>query len=197
MAERNKNTDPGHVAKAKVKDISVSAKQCIEICRNLRYKSTIFAKKYLEEVIALKRAVPYRSFVKDTGHKRGMASGRFPRKAAAEFLRMIQSVEANAHAKGLDTANLKITKLLANKASIPFTGGRQRSATKRSHLEIEVREGAKRGKMAAGKSGAGKGSDENSNLKEGKPVSKAKIKVEETKVKETKIMETKVVEKSL
>ena len=48
--------------------------------------------------------------------------------------------------KGLDTANLKITKILANKASIPMTGGRHRRGTKRTHLELEVREFANKKK---------------------------------------------------
>jgi large subunit ribosomal protein L22 len=129
-----------HLARASAQNLSVSTKHCVEICRYLRYKSTSQAKKILEEVIKLKKAIPFKRYNRDVGHKPGMAAGRFPRKAAAEVLKLIKSVEANAQFKGLNTSSLKITKILANKAAIPLTGGRQRTGTKRTHLEIEVKE---------------------------------------------------------
>ena len=129
-----------HLASAKAQNIPVSTKHSVEISRHLRYKKTSFAKSFLEDVIRLKKAVPYYRFDQDLGHKAGMSAGRFPQKAAREFLRLVKSVEANAQSKGLNSSALKITKVLANKASIPLTGGRHRRGTKRTHLEIEVRE---------------------------------------------------------
>lgn len=143
MATKNNQLNPGHFAVARALDIPVSTKHCIEICRSLRYKNTAYAKRFLEDVADLKRAVPFKKFYKDTGHKAGMAAGRFPQKAAKEILDLVKSVEANALVKGLNTSDLKITKIIANKASIPLTGGRRRTATKRSHVEIEVKEGKK------------------------------------------------------
>ncbi len=137
---KNKGLGTGHLAMAKAQNIPVSTKHSVEISRHLRYKKTAFAKSFLEGVIRLKKAVPYYRFDQDLGHKAGMSAGRFPQKAAKEFLRLIKSVEANAQSKGLNSSALKITKILANKASIPLTGGRHRRGTKRTHLEIEVRE---------------------------------------------------------
>ncbi len=134
-------TNEAHRATAQMKDLAVSSKHCIEICNRLRYHSVEFAKKYLSEVAELKRAVSFKSFVRNVGHKRGMSTGRFPEKAARQFLILIKSVEANAQSKGLDVSNLKITRLLSNRASIPMTGGRQDGTTHRTHLEIEVQEG--------------------------------------------------------
>ena len=131
---------PEHCAFAKALNIPVSTKQCVEISNSLRYKRTSFAKMFLEEVIGLKRAVPFKKFNSDMGHKKGMAAGRFPQKAAKEFLKLIKSVEANAQVKGLNTSELKIITILANKASTPVTGGRMRRSTKRAHIEIVVRE---------------------------------------------------------
>ncbi len=139
--EAGKEEKKEHLASAALKNISVSTKHSVELSRFLRYRSVLFTKKFLEEVIAMKKAVPFRWFHRDVGHKKGMAAGRYPVKAAKEFLRLVKSVEANAHTQGLDTSSLKITKLIANKASIPLTGGRFRGKTKRTHLEIEVREG--------------------------------------------------------
>jgi|SRR3989338_3091206 len=128
-------------ATARQLNASISTKQSVEISYFLRYRSLRFAKEYLQQVIVLKKAIPFQRFTQDTGHKKGLAAGRFPQKAAAEFLRLLISVEANAQAKGMNTASLKITKLIANKAAIPLTGGRGRHATKRTHLDIEVQEG--------------------------------------------------------
>ncbi len=134
------NRGKEHTAVARALNLPVSTKHCIEICRNLRYKNTSEAKKFLEEVVALKRAVPYKRFIHNIPHKKGMSSGRFPQKAAKEVIKLLSAVEANAQVKGLNTSELKITKLLANIASIPHSGGRQRTGTKRTHLEIEVKE---------------------------------------------------------
>jgi len=139
--ETNKMQGTEHQARAKAMNIAVSTKHSIVISNFLRYKNTAFAKSFLEDVIKKRKAVPFTRFNRDTGHKRGMAAGRYPVKAAAEFLRLIKSVEANAQGKGLNTSSLKIVKILANKAAIPVTGGRQRSATKRSHIEVVVAEG--------------------------------------------------------
>jgi large subunit ribosomal protein L22 len=132
--------NPEHIAKASTRNVPVSTKHCVEISSHLRYKTTELAKSILEEVVELKRAIPFKKFNKDMGHKPGMAAGRYPKKAAQEVLNLIHSVEANAQFKGLNTSALKIIKILANKASIPATGGRKRTGTKRTHLEIEVKE---------------------------------------------------------
>jgi large subunit ribosomal protein L22 len=124
-------------ALAKATNLPVSTKQCVEISRSLRYKTTTAAKKFLEEVVTMQRPVAFKKFNRDMGHKAGMAAGRYPQKAAHEFLHLIKSVEANAQVKGL-SSSLKITKLLANKANTPLTGGRRRRGTKRTHLEVEV-----------------------------------------------------------
>lgn len=132
------NSGVGHLAKASSYSLPISTKHSIEISRNLRYKSTSEAKKILEQTISLKKAIPFRRFNKDVGHKRGMMSGRYPVKAASAFLKLILSVEANAQDIGLNAENLKISKILANKASSPATGGRTKGISKKSNLQIEV-----------------------------------------------------------
>ncbi len=140
MATTTSKTELGHLAAAKALNLPVSTKHCIEICDSLRYKDLSYAKKYLEEVVELKRPVSFKKFVRNTGHKKGMSSGRYPTKAASEILKLMKSVEANAHFKGLNTGSLKITKLVANRAPNPFGGGRHRTGTKRTHVEVEVKE---------------------------------------------------------
>ncbi len=134
------NAGTVHVAKASSRNLPISTKHSVEISRFLRYKSTSEAKRLLEGVVAKLQAVPFVRFNSDMGHKKGMSAGRYPVKAAACFLRLVNSVEKNAENIGLNTESLKIVKLLANKASTPMTGRRFRGSSKRSHIEIEVKE---------------------------------------------------------
>lgn len=138
-----------HTAHALARNVSISWKHGIEISNTLRFRSVEYAKKFLEDVAALRRPVSFTRYTLDVGHKAGMSSGRYPQKAAKEFLRLVKVVEANAQVKGLNTASLKITKLITNRGSKAPSAGRRRHTAKRSHIEIEVREGAAR-KEAAG-----------------------------------------------
>jgi len=137
----NKDLGTEHKAFAKMTNLAISTKHSVQISRYIRYKNVTFAKNFLEDVVAIKKAVPFRRFNRDLGHKAGMAAGRYPKNAAQQFLHLLKSVESNAQDKGLNTSNLKIVKILANKASIPQTGGRTRQGTKRTHLEVMVKEG--------------------------------------------------------
>lgn len=139
MAEnKNKGLAKEHSATARLLSAPISTKQSVELSRYLRYEEVAWAKIFLEDVMARRKPVPYKWATKDLGHKPGMAGGRFPQKAAGHFLQLLKSAEANAQFKGLNTGSLKISKLIANKASIPFSGGRGRHGTKRTHIEIEV-----------------------------------------------------------
>lgn len=140
LKEKNSGRNPEPSAKASCQNLPVSTKQCIETCKMLRYKNTLVAKKMLEEVMKFDRAVPFPKFARDVAHRPGIGSGRYPQKAAKELLYLIKSAEANAQSKGLDVNHLKITKILANRAPVPRTGGRFRHGTKRTHLEIELTE---------------------------------------------------------
>lgn len=168
MNPKNKTEkNRAHYATAQMKDLSVSSKHCIEICKVIRYRSTSFAKKFLEDVLEQNRAVPFPKFARNVGHKPGMGTGRYPVKASKFFLELLESVEANAQNKGLDASNLKITKVLANRASVPRTGSRQDGVTHRTHLEIEV----------------GEFQNKNKENKENKKESKAPTSASQTKAK--------------
>ena len=178
MAKKEQIKNPEHYAVASAKNLPFSTKHGIVISDFLRYKTIEQSKKLLEEVVVLKRAVPFKRFYHNMGHKAGMSSGRMPQKAAKFFLLLLKSVEANAHAKGLNSTNLKITRLLANRASVPLTGGRRRVATKRTHLEIEVKEVLKKEKKER------KGKAENAGKKKELKVDDAKKEQKKSVVKE-------------
>jgi len=205
VTENKKESNALHFAKASARSLPVSTKHSIEICNAIRYKTTTQARKILEDAFNLKTAIPFKRFNRDMGHKAGMASGRYPVKAIGHFLKLIKSVEANAQVIGLNTANLKIQKILANKAAIPTTGGRNRRATKRTNLDVEVKEvEIKKKKVLVKKAKPIKKETTKKEIPteqkiEIKPIEKEVIKNEEvkTEVKESKVeVQKKVVEKS-
>lgn len=135
--------DATKIAKAKGVALPISNKHSYEVCKYLRHKLLPVAMKHLEEVIILKRAVPYGRFDGDLAHKKTMAAGRYPVKTAEGILELLKSVEANARFKGLNTHQLEIIHLHAHQASRPFRYGRQtRRKMKRTHIEIVVQEKA-------------------------------------------------------
>jgi len=96
--------DPDATAKAMGKELKISPKHAIDLCRNLRGLEAEQAKEHLQEVIDGKRAVPTH---RKAGHRRGAggkdqyAQGRYPQKAAKTILSLIEEAEHNAEYKGL------------------------------------------------------------------------------------------------
>ncbi|MFA5142402.1 MAG: 50S ribosomal protein L22 [Candidatus Woesearchaeota archaeon] len=143
MADYNYSTQINgeKTARAVGRDLGISTKFSIEICRLIRYKNLKKAKALLELTLDMKRAIPFKRAVFDLGHKPGMAAGRFPLKACEGILEILNSVEKNAAFKNLDVNNLKIVHINAQKASRPYHPGRQSGTKhKRSHIEIVVAE---------------------------------------------------------
>ena len=137
----NQTTKKEETAVVYGKNVSISTKQSIEICKYIRNKKLDKAIKILERVIEHKHAIPYTRFNADVGHKTGIAAGRYPEKSCKEIIRLLKSVKANAQVKGLDESNLKIIKICANKGSKAWRYGRKRRRqAKRTNIEIVVKE---------------------------------------------------------
>lgn len=130
-----------HTACASGRDLGMSTKASVEICRWIRYRNLQKAKNLLQLVLEKKLAVPYLKFIQDVGHKPGIRSGRYPVKAVKEILTLLESVEKNAVFKNLNVDNLKIVHINAHKASTPMQQGRHGGRVmKRTHVEIVVAE---------------------------------------------------------
>lgn len=113
--------DPATTAKAMAYELNVSPKHCYEILREIRGKKVTTAKKYLEDVIAMKQSVPFKRFNRNVGHKRhqtGWDAGRYPVKACGEILKVIKHAEANAEYKGLETENMRIIHATSKKGRV-------------------------------------------------------------------------------
>lgn len=135
-----------HMARAVGKDLSISTKVAIEVSSFLRNKKLSRAKDALNNVLKFKEAIPYKRFTDGVGHRPGkLAAGRYPQKAATAILALLESVEANAQGKGLNTSNLVIIHICAHQAHQPMHQGRQRRRSfKRTHVEVVVKEGEKK-----------------------------------------------------
>ena len=114
MAGYTQYTDPDKTARAIGKEKPVSPKDSREVCRMVRGKSVALAIRMLEEVIDLKRPVPFARFNTGVAHKIGTGPGRFPKKSAEAILDVIQSAKHNAEYKGLDAENMKVKIITAN-----------------------------------------------------------------------------------
>ncbi len=146
-----KQMEEENIAKAVGRALPISTKQSIEICAFIRKIPLEKAKKRLTDAINKKSAIPFKRFNDNMGHKKGkIAAGRYPEKACGHILKLVEGVEANAQFKGLNTANLVISHICAHKAARPWHYGRQRRRkTKRTNVEIVVKEGVE--KRKAGK----------------------------------------------
>lgn len=121
--------------------LPISTKNAIEICRVVRNMEIKKAKKILEDVITMKKPVPFKRFTGDLGHKKKLGPAKYPVKTATDILKLIQGVEANAQFKGLNTNDLVISHIKADKASKTWHYGRQRRRQmKRTNLELVVEE---------------------------------------------------------
>ena len=95
----------------------------------------------LHNVVEKKAAVPFKRYNWDLGHKKKIGPASYPEKASKEFIRLIESVEANAQFKGLNTSNLIIAHVSAHKAGKAWHYGRKtRRKMKRTNIEIVVEE---------------------------------------------------------
>ena len=96
--------------RAAVREKDISPKHAREIAKMIKGLSIEKARDNLQEVVSLKRAVPFRRYKNEVGHRSdtGVMSGRYPQKAANEFIRLLDNLEANAEYKGMDLDRLKI-----------------------------------------------------------------------------------------
>ena len=132
-------------ARAKAHEVDISPKHAIEIARFIRRMNADDAIAYLEQVVALEKAIPFRRFNKKVAHKRGLvkaAGGRYPEKAARAYLKVLASVKKNAEYTGLDAANLRIIHASANRGRgfdsfMPRAMGRA-TPKRRERVNIEI-----------------------------------------------------------
>jgi large subunit ribosomal protein L22 len=131
---------PEKTSKAMGKELHISKKHAHEIASTITGMKLDAARGFLENVVALKQAVPYKRYTRNVPHRKGMCTGRYPQKAAKEFLRVLKNAESNATYKGLDSENLKITHV-ATKTGHTYMGQFKRAqgrASPKRHETVSI-----------------------------------------------------------
>jgi large subunit ribosomal protein L22 len=102
--------DPENTARAIGRELSISPKASVEVCREIRGMMVEEATQYLEDVISLKKPIRYKRYNGQVGHRKGrkFGPGRFPQKVASHILDVIKHAQHNAEYKGLDSENMRI-----------------------------------------------------------------------------------------
>ncbi|HZS73199.1 MAG TPA: 50S ribosomal protein L22 [Candidatus Nitrosotalea sp.] len=111
------NYDKTRHVRASLREKTISHKHAREIAVAIKGKTIDSARSYLMSVTNLERAVPFRRYHNEVGHKSdtGVMSGRYPTKAASEFLKLLDNLESNAEYRGMDLDRLKIINATVHK----------------------------------------------------------------------------------
>lgn len=113
-------------------DASLSMRHSMAICNFIKGRKIDYSIKFLEDVIAMKKAVPMKG---EIPHRKNIGPGRYPVKASAYFIKLLKNLKANASANNLDADKL-IIHAKADLAPRPRKPGKYHRVFKRVHLEI-------------------------------------------------------------
>lgn len=108
-------------AKAMGYEMPISFKHAVEICRAIKGRKIDDAIAYLEDVIAMKKAVPFKNHKKKVAHRKGLEkwyAGRYPVNASKYILKVLKNLKANAEYKGLELNRMVITHAQAKKGRV-------------------------------------------------------------------------------
>jgi large subunit ribosomal protein L22 len=97
-----------NVARARGIELPISPKKTYEVLNAIRGLPVERARHLLEDVVALRRPVPFRRYNQETAHHRGTGPGRFPKKVAKNVLSVLKNAEENAEYDGLDAERLYV-----------------------------------------------------------------------------------------
>jgi large subunit ribosomal protein L22 len=114
------NYDATKHVRSSLREKEISHKHAREVAVAIKGLSIEKARDYLQAVINKERAIAFRRFNNQVGHRSdpGMMSGRYPQKTAKEFIKVLDNLESNAEYKGMDLDRLKIVNATVHKGVI-------------------------------------------------------------------------------
>ena len=142
------NYDATKHVRAAIREKKISHKHARETAKAIKGLTLEKARDYMLSVVAKERAIPFRRFKNQVGHRSdpGMMSGRYPEKTAGEFLKLLDNLESNAEYKGMDLDRLKIVNATIHKGRLVkrFIPRAQGRATPKNnvltHIELVAQE---------------------------------------------------------
>ncbi|MBI2598500.1 MAG: 50S ribosomal protein L22 [Candidatus Diapherotrites archaeon] len=150
MVKKNyqvKISDPKKKAYVMAKNQPVSLKYSVELNREIKGKRIDKAETFLKNILEKKDFLPLRKYVHNIAHRKGKAksftkTGKYPKRLAKNYLKILENLKANADYKGLDSENLLIVHAFSSqgfrRASNQKQGriGGKRHQSKSTHIEI-------------------------------------------------------------
>jgi len=142
MPKYSINIDPDKSAKAYGYELHCSPKDSMNLAYALKGMKTEYAKKYLEEIVEMKRPLPAVFHKRKRAHQKGIGPGSYPQKAAKYMLKVLENAENNAEYKGFDAENMKIIHISAYqgreiRGTMPRAHGRATDKNKQT-TDIEI-----------------------------------------------------------
>ncbi|MFP4632507.1 MAG: 50S ribosomal protein L22 [Halobacteriales archaeon] len=134
------------------RDLRVSHKDLVEICRELRGMDLVGARERLDAVVEEEEAVPMKRHSAGAGHRSeldGWDAGGYPVKAARELDGVLHNAQGNAEEQGFDADDLVVEHVAAHKVGeirgvMPRAFGRA-SPANTPLVDVEVVLGLKEG----------------------------------------------------
>ncbi|XP_055388481.1 60S ribosomal protein L17-like [Condylostylus longicornis] len=135
MVKYSREPDSAKTCKSKGADLRVHFKNTYETAQAIKGMDLHEAQRYLEDVVAHKRCVPFRKFAGKVGRTAqakafGVTKGRWPEKSCRFLLDLLKNAESNAETKNLDPESMYIWHICVQRAQ----QGRRR--TYRAHGRI-------------------------------------------------------------
>ena len=142
------NYDATRHVRAALREKDISHKHAREVAVAIKGLTIEKARDYLIAVANKDRAIAFRRFKTQVGHKAdpGMMAGRYPQKTAKEFIKVLDNLESNAEYKGMDLDRLKIVNATVHKGVVVkrFTPRAMGRATPKNnvltHVELVAQE---------------------------------------------------------
>ncbi len=122
---------------ARATGIHISKRHGMYICSFIKGKKIDDAISDLEQVMKLKKIIPFKGEIPHRKGK-GMMSGRYPVKACKIIIPVLKALKGNCIVNGLDLEKTVICEGYSNWASRPMKSGNRRA--KRAHLVLKAKE---------------------------------------------------------
>ncbi len=122
---------------AKGQALHISKKQAMYICKFIKNKPIDTATADLEQVIKLKKVIPFKGEIPHRKGK-GIMSGRYPVKASKLFINILKSLKGNVMVNQMELEKTRITLASASWASRPMRTGRRQG--KRTNVLLKATE---------------------------------------------------------
>lgn len=135
------------IVRAMGRDLNISLKNAVIVCERIKGMQLQKAKNLLNDVILLRKAIPFGRFKKNIAHKKGLKKdtiAKYPKKAAFEILKILNNLEKNSEYKGLNSEKLRIINAVTLKGISRVKrkprGRYQRRVTQLVNIQITAKE---------------------------------------------------------